>query len=189
VLTLQIVPYFSPASNPPPKCAEEANPEFKRAGYIARPSGAALAGRRAFLRTRVVAVSYIAPWKAFSASASPPPLPSRQPRRALACPAHPDRRLLRLSNASRKFRGLKAACLFAYGRVKLFPAHSAASTKNFRRLRGHPWHRRCHHRRPAPRRTALLVPVNWKVGSMASAFGWLAACVSFSLSSAASGSL
>src|SRR5260370_33187951 len=62
VLTLQIVPYFLTGFESAPKCAEEANPEFKRAGYMRAIAMALLVGA-SFYALSVVAVGYIAPWQ------------------------------------------------------------------------------------------------------------------------------
>src|ERR1700724_2890077 len=61
LLTLQIVPYFLTGFESAPKCAEEANPEFKRAGYMRAIAAALLVGA-SFYALSVVAVGYIAPW-------------------------------------------------------------------------------------------------------------------------------
>src|SRR6266849_1386995 len=62
VLTLQIVPYFLTGFESAPKCAEEANPEFHRSGYM-RAIGSALLVGAGFYALSVAAVSYIAPWQ------------------------------------------------------------------------------------------------------------------------------
>ncbi len=62
VLTLQIVPYFLTGFESAPKCAEEANPEFKRAGYMRAIALALLVGA-GFYALSIIAVSYVAPWQ------------------------------------------------------------------------------------------------------------------------------
>src|SRR5258707_11985362 len=62
VLTLQIVPYFLTGFESAPKCAEEANPEFKRAGYMRAIALALLVGA-GFYSLCIIAVSYVAPWQ------------------------------------------------------------------------------------------------------------------------------
>src|SRR5712675_1013457 len=61
VLTLQIVPYFMTGFESAPKVAEEANPEFKRAGYMRAIALALLVGA-GFYALSIIAVSYVAPW-------------------------------------------------------------------------------------------------------------------------------
>src|SRR6202022_1505554 len=57
VLTLQIVPYFLTGFESAPKCAEEANPEFRRSGYMRAIALPLLVGA-GFYALSVVAVGY-----------------------------------------------------------------------------------------------------------------------------------
>jgi amino acid transporter len=178
VLTLQIVPYFLTGFESAPKCAEEANPEFKRAGYM-RAIGAALLVGAAFYALVVVAVSYIAPWQSLlgkrfaTAIAFEQALGARWPVLLILIAA--------FFGLFQCFNGnfvASSRLLFAYGRRQTIPAAFGRIHEKFQTpsvaifgiaaatiaglLLG----------------DALLVPVT-EVGSMASAFGWLATCVSF----------
>jgi amino acid transporter len=180
VLTLQIVPYFLTGFESAPKCAEEANPEFKRAGYM-RAIGAALLVGAAFYALVVVAVSYIAPWQSLlgkrfaTAVAFEQALGARWPVLLILIAA--------FFGLFQCFNGnfvASSRLLFAYGRRQTIPGAFGRIHEKFQTpsvailgiaaatiaglLLG----------------DALLVPVT-EVGSMASAFGWLAACVSFFL--------
>src|SRR5260221_150110 len=62
VLTLQIVPYFLTGFESAPKCAEEANPDFHRSGYMRAIAMALLIGA-GFYALTIVAVAYVAPWQ------------------------------------------------------------------------------------------------------------------------------
>src|SRR5258708_39049218 len=62
VLTLQIVPYFLTGFESAPKCAEEANPDFHRSGYMRALAIALLIGA-GFYALTTVAVAYVAPWQ------------------------------------------------------------------------------------------------------------------------------
>src|SRR5216683_2769939 len=141
VRTLQSLPYFLTGFESAPKCAEEANPEFKRAGYMRAIAMALLVGA-SFYALSVVAVGYIAPWQSLigkrfaTAIAFEQALGARWPVLLILIAAF-------------------------FGLFQCFNGNFVASS---RLLFG----------------DALLVPVT-EVGSMASAFGWLAACVSFFL--------
>jgi amino acid transporter len=178
VLTLQIVPYFLTGFESAPKCAEEANPEFKRSGYMRAIAMALLLGA-AFYALVVVAVSYIAPWEGLlgkrfaTAIAFEHALGARWPVLLILIAA--------FFGLFQCFNGnfvASSRLLFAYGRRGTIPGPFA----------------RIHERFQTPSFAilsigaatiaglllgdALLVPVT-EVGSMASAFGWLATCVSF----------
>jgi amino acid transporter len=180
VLTLQIVPYFLTGFESAPKCAEEANPEFRRSGYMRAIALALLVGA-AFYALAVVAVAYIAPWqnlvgKRFAtAIAFEQALGARWPVRLIL--------VMAFFGLFQCFNGnfvASSRLLFAYGRRQTIPAPFG----------------RIHERFQTPSIAilgiaaatiaglllgdALLVPVT-EVGSMASAFGWLATCVSFFL--------
>src|SRR3979490_1265256 len=180
VLTLQIVPNFLPGLNTPRNGAEKANPEFRRSGYMRAIALALLVGA-GFYALAVVAVGYIAPWqnlvgKRFAtAIAFEQALGARWPVRLIL--------IMAFFGLFQCFNGnfvASSRLLFAYGRRQTIPAafgriHEKFQTPSMailaiaaatvaRLLLG----------------DALLVPVT-EVGSMASAFGWLATCVSFFL--------
>src|SRR5712671_3988758 len=180
VLTLQIVPYFLTGFESAPKCAEEANPEFKRAGYMRAIALALLVGA-GFYALCIIAVSYVAPWQSLlgkrfaTAIAFEHAFGARWPVLLILVAAFFG--LFQCFN--RKFVAT-SRLLFAYGRRQTIP----------------PAFVRIHEKFQTPSVAilgiaaatiaglllgdALLVPVT-EVGSMASAFGWLAACVSFFL--------
>jgi APA family basic amino acid/polyamine antiporter len=178
VLTLQIVPYFLTGFESAPKCAEEANPEFKRAGYMRAIAVGLLVGA-SFYALSVVAVGYITPWQSLlgkrfaTAIAFEQALGARWPVLLILAAA--------FFGLFQCFNGnfvASSRLLFAYGRRQTIPAAFG----------------RIHERFQTPSVAilgiaaatvaglllgdALLVPVT-EVGSMASAFGWLATCVSF----------
>jgi amino acid transporter len=178
VLTLQIVPYFLTGFESAPKCAEEANPEFKRAGYMRAIALALLVGA-AFYALSIIAVSYVAPWqnlvgKRFAtAIAFERALGARWPVTLIL--------VMAFFGLFQCFNGnfvASSRLLFAYGRRQTIPTIFG----------------RVHGRFQTPSVAilgiavatviglllgdALLVPVT-EVGSMASAFGWTAACLSF----------
>jgi basic amino acid/polyamine antiporter, APA family len=180
VLTLQIVPYFLTGFESAPKCAEEANPEFHRSGYTRAIASALLVGA-GFYALSVVAVGYIAPWQTLvgkrfaTAIAFEQALGARWPVRLIL--------VMAFFGLFQCFNGnfvASSRLLFAYGRRHTIPAAFA----------------RVHERFQTPSVAifviaiasvvglllgdALLVPVT-EVGSMASALGWLASCVSFFL--------
>jgi amino acid transporter len=180
ILTLQIVPYFLTGFESAPKCAEEANPEFKRSGYL-RAIALALVIGAGFYALAVIAVGYIAPWQNLIGTRFATAIAFEQ-----ALGAHwPVRVILVMAffGLFQCFNGnfvASSRLLFAYGRRKTIP----------------PAFGRIHEKFQTPSVAilgiavatfiglllgdALLVPVT-EVGSMASAFGWLATCVSFFL--------
>jgi basic amino acid/polyamine antiporter, APA family len=178
ILTLQIVPYFLTGFESAAKCAEEANPEFRRTDYMRAIAAALLVGA-GFYALCVVAVSYIAPWQSLmgkrfvTAIAFQQALRARWPVVLILVAA--------FFGLFQCFNGnfvASSRLLFAYGRRGTIPAVFG----------------RIHERFQTPTVSiiavaaatiaglllgdALLVPVT-EVGSMASAFGWLATCVSF----------
>ena len=180
VLTLQIVPYFLTGFESAPKCAEEANPEFKRSGYMCAIALALLIGA-GFYALAIVAVGYIGAWqnligKPFAtAVAFEQALGARWPVSLIL--------VMAFFGLFQCFNGnfvASSRLLFAYGRRQTIPAPLGRIHQKFQTpsiailciaaatiaglLLG----------------DALLVPVT-EVGSMASAFGWLATCLSFFL--------
>jgi amino acid transporter len=180
VLTLQIVPYFLTGFESAPKCAEEANPEFKRAGYMRAIALALLVGA-SFYALSVLAVGYIAPWQGLVGKRFATAIAFEQ-----ALGAHwPVRLILVMAffGLFQCFNGnfvASSRLLFAYGRRQTIPSGFG----------------RVHEKFQTPSLAilgiavatiaglflgdALLVPVT-EVGSAASAFGWLATCLSFVL--------
>ena len=180
VLTIQIVPYFLTGFESASKSAEEANPEFKRAGYMRAIAMALLVGA-GFYALSIAAVGYIAPWQSLlgkrfaTAIAFEQALGARWPVSLIL--------VMAFFGLFQCFNGSFVASsrlLFAYGRRQTIPVIFGRVHEKFQTpsvaifgiavatiiglLLG----------------DALLVPVT-EVGSMASAFGWLATCFSFFL--------
>jgi basic amino acid/polyamine antiporter, APA family len=177
LLTLQIVPYFLTGFESAPKAAEEAHPGFPSTGFF-RAIVMALFVGAGFYVLAVAAVSYISPWQALmgkrfaTALAFEHALGAQWPVRLIL--------LMALFGLFQCFNGnfvASSRLLFAYGRRRSIPTvfgkvHERFLTPNVAvlgiaagtlagLLLG----------------DALLVPVT-EVGSMASALGWLAACLS-----------
>jgi len=178
LLTLQIVPYFMTGFESVPKYAEEANPEFRPKSYM-KAIAMALGVGAIFYALSIAAVAYIAPWQSLlgrrfaTAIAFEQGLGARWPVRLILTMA--------LFGLFQCFNGNFAAStrlLFAYGRRgTIYPRFGTV-----------------HKRFLTPSVAvvgitmgtlvglflgdALLVPVT-EVGSMASALGWFAACLSF----------
>ena len=178
LLTLQIVPYFMTGFESAPKVAEEAHPGFPPTGFF-RAIVMALFVGAAFYVLAVGAVAYIAPWqdligKRFAtAIAFEQALGARWPVRLILTMA--------LFGLFQCFNGnfvASSRLLFAYGRRRTIDPRFGTVHEKFLTpsvaivgitaatliglLLG----------------DALLVPVT-EVGSMASALGWFAACLSF----------
>jgi basic amino acid/polyamine antiporter, APA family len=177
VLTLQIVPYFLTGFESAPKTVEEASPGFARSGYWRAIALALLVGA-SFYALTILAVGYIAPWQRLlgkrfaTAIAFEQALGARWPVRLILVAA--------FFGLFQCFNGnfvASSRLLFAYGRRQTIPAVFGRIHEKFQTpsvavlgisaatmiglLLG----------------DSLLVPVT-EVGSMASAFGWLATCVS-----------
>ena len=178
LLTLQIVPYFMTGFESVPKYAEEANPEFRPKSYM-KAIAMALGVGAIFYALSIAAVAYIAPWQSLlgrrfaTAIAFEQGLGARWPVRLILTMA--------LFGLFQCFNGNFAAStrlLFAYGRRGTIYSRFGAVHKRFLT--------------PSVAVVgitvgtlvglflgdALLVPVT-EVGSMASALGWFAACLSF----------
>jgi amino acid transporter len=178
LLTLQIVPYFMTGFESVPKYAEEANPEFRPKSYM-KAIAMALGVGAIFYALSIAAVAYIAPWQSLlgrrfaTAIAFEQGLGARWPVRLILTMA--------LFGLFQCFNGNFAAStrlLFAYGRRGTIYRRFGAIHKRFLT--------------PSVAVVgitvgtlvglflgdALLVPVT-EVGSMASALGWFAACLSF----------
>jgi basic amino acid/polyamine antiporter, APA family len=178
LLTLQIVPYFMTGFESAPKVAEEAHPGFRSTGFFRAIVMALFAGA-GFYVLAVAAVAYIAPWpgligKRFAtAIAFEQALGARWPVRLIL--------IMALFGLFQCFNGnfvASSRLLFAYGRRSTIDPRFGTVHEKYLTpsvavlgiatgtlvgvLLG----------------DALLVPVT-EVGSMASALGWFAACLSF----------
>ena len=178
VLTIQIVPYFMTGFESAPKVAEEAHLDFPASGFF-RAIAMALFVGAGFYVLAVAAVAYVAPWQGLigkrfvTAIAFEQALGARWPVRLIL--------IMAMFGLFQCFNGnfvASSRLLFAYGRRRTIPPRFGEVHEKFLTpsvavvgitvgtltgvLLG----------------DALLVPVT-EVGSMASALGWLAACVSF----------
>jgi basic amino acid/polyamine antiporter, APA family len=177
VLTLQIVPFFLTGFESIPKYAEESNPNFRERSYL-WAIALALGVGVFFYALSIAAVAYAAPWRS---------LLSQRLATAVAFESSgaqwPVRLILVMAmfGLFQCFNGNFVAStrmLFAFGRRRTVPARFGTVHEKFLTpsvavlgitagtlaglLLG----------------DALLVPVT-EVGSMASALGWFAACLSF----------
>ena len=178
LLTLQIVPYYVTGFESVPKVAEESHPGFPPERYFVAIALALLLGA-GFLAMAVGAVSYIAPWQSLAGKRFATAIAFEDGTHTLWVP----RLILGIALVAllQVFNGNFVAAtrlLFAFGRRRTVPGAFGA----------------VHERYQTPKVAivavtaatlvglllgdALLVPVS-EVGSMASAFGWLAACASF----------
>jgi amino acid transporter len=178
LLTLQIVPYFMTGFESVPKAAEEARTEFRSTGFF-RAIVMALVVGAGFYVLAVAAVAYVSPWQGLlgkrfaTAIAFEQALGARWPVRLILMTA--------MFGLFQCFNGnfvASSRMLFAFGRRRTI----------------HPSFGTVHAEFLTPSVAvlgitagtlgglllgdALLVPVT-EVGSMASALGWFAACVSF----------
>ncbi|HKV64237.1 MAG TPA: APC family permease [Candidatus Acidoferrum sp.] len=178
LLTLQIVPYFMTGFESAPKAGEEAHPGFRPTGFF-RAIVMALFVGAGFYVLAVAAVAYIAPWQGLlgkpfaTAIAFEQALGARWPVRLIL--------IMALFGLFQCFNGnfvASSRLLFAYGRRRTIS----------------PLFGTVHEKFLTPSAAvlgitagtlvglllgdALLVPVT-EVGSMASALGWFAACLSF----------
>src|SRR5215472_6410849 len=180
LLTLQIVPYFVTGFESVPKVAEEAHPGFPPGDFFKAIAMALLVGAGFYVLT-IGAVAYIAPWQSLAGKRFATAIAFEQGTHSVW--------LVRLILAItlvglfQVFNGNFVAStrlLFAYGRrgtlapifAKLHAVNraptvaiSAVAAGTFAGLL---------------LGDSLLVPVT-EVGSMASALGWFAACISFFL--------
>ena len=178
LLTLQIVPYFMTGFESVPKMAEEAHTEFRSRGFFRAIAMAVMVGA-VFYVLAVAAVAYVAPWQSLlgkrfaTAIAYEHALGVRWPVRIIL--------VMAMFGLFQCFNGnfvASSRLLFAFGRRRtILPSfgevHEKFQTPSIAVL-------------GIAAGTlvalflgdALLVPVT-EVGSMASALGWLATCVSF----------
>jgi basic amino acid/polyamine antiporter, APA family len=178
LLTLQIVPYFLTGFESVPKYAEEAKPEFRERSYM-KAIALALGVGVFFYAVSIAAVAYIAPWLGLlgrrfaTAIAFEQGIGARWPVELIL--------FMAFFGLLQCFNGNFAAStrlLFAYGRRRTIhesfgTVHPVFLTPSVAvigitvgTLAG------------LFLGDALLVPVT-EVGSMASALGWFAACLSF----------
>jgi amino acid transporter len=178
LLTLQIVPYFMTGFESVPKYAEEANPDFRNKNYM-QAIGLALGVGALFYALSIAAVAYIAPWQSLlgkrfaTAIAFEHGIGKHWPVQLIL--------VMALFGLFQCFNGNFAAStrlLFAYARrgtvaprfatvhEKFFTPSVAVIGITAGTLAG------------LLLGDSILVPIT-EVGSMASALGWLAACVSF----------
>jgi basic amino acid/polyamine antiporter, APA family len=178
VLTLQIVPYFMTGFESVPKAAEEAHLNFQSTGFFRAIAMAVLVGA-GFYVLAVGAVAYVAPWQGLigkrfaTAIAFEQALGARWPVQLIL--------VMALFGLFQCFNGnfvASSRLLFALGRRGTILPRFGVVQENFQTpsvaicgitaatlaglLLG----------------DALLVPVT-EVGSMASALGWFATCLSF----------
>jgi APA family basic amino acid/polyamine antiporter len=178
LLTLQIVPYFMTGFESAPKEAEEAHLEFPPSGFLRAITMAVLVGA-GFYVLAVAAVAYVGPWQGLigkrfaTAIAFEQALGARWPVRLILAMA--------LFGLFQCFNGnfvASSRLLFAFGRRRTIPPRFGEIHEKFltpfiavlgitaATLAG------------VLLGDALLVPVT-EVGSMASALGWFATCLSF----------
>jgi amino acid transporter len=178
LLTLQIVPYFVTGFESVPKMAEESHPGFPPRDFFRAIALALLVGT-GFYVLAVGAASYIAPWQSLLGKRFATAIAFEQGTHSASLA----RLILGISLVAllQVFNGNFVAAtrlLFAFGRRRTIPGAFAAVHAEYLTptvailgvtaatlvglLLG----------------DALLVPVT-EVGSMASAFGWLATCASF----------
>jgi APA family basic amino acid/polyamine antiporter len=178
LLTLQIVPYFMTGFESVPKYAEEANPDFRQTSYM-QAIGLALGVGALFYALSIAAVAYIAPWQT---------LLGKRFATAIAFE----------HGIGRHWPVQLILTMALFGLFQCFNGNFAASTRLLfayaRRGTVAPCFATIHARFSTPSVAiigitagtlfglllgdAILVPVT-EVGSMASALGWLAACLSF----------
>ncbi|MDQ1409973.1 MAG: hypothetical protein QOJ41_1708 [Acidobacteriaceae bacterium] len=180
LLTLQIVPYFMTGFESVPKVAEEAHPEFRARGFSRAILLAVIVGA-GFYVTVTAAVAYVAPWQGLLGKPFATAIAFEQgtgapwPVRVVMASA-----MLALFEVFNGNFVASSRLLFAFGRrgtiyARFGKVHErfltpsvaivgVASATIVGLLLG----------------DAILVPVT-EVGSMASATGWLMACLSFFL--------
>jgi basic amino acid/polyamine antiporter, APA family len=178
LLTLQIVPYFLTGFESVPKYAEESNPDFRPKSYM-QAIGLALGVGAFFYALCILAVGYIAPWQS---------LLGKRFATAIA-----------FEHGLGKHWPVQLILVMSlFGLFQCFNGNFAASTRLLfayaRRRTISPRFAKIHDRFLTPSAAviaitmgtlialllgdSILVPIT-EVGSMASALGWLAACLSF----------
>ena len=176
LLVLQIVPYFMTGFESVPKCAEEASPEFRKEGFF-RAILLALAVAVVFYTAVVALIAYLRPWQELA--------------------SQPFATAVAFEHAFRSRRVVELLLLAALvSLLKVFNGNFVAASRLLfalgRRGLVHAGFGRVHGRNLVPSVAvlalggatalaaclgdAILVPIT-EVGSMASALGWLAACL------------
>lgn len=178
LLTLQIVPYFMTGFESVPKYAEEANPDFRNNNYM-QAIGLALGVGALFYALSIAAVAYIAPWQS---------LLGKRFATAIAFE----------HGIGKHWPVQLILTMSLFGLFQCFNGNFAASTRLLfafaRRGTVAPRFATVHEKFFTPSVAvigitvgtllglllgdSILVPIT-EVGSMASALGWFAACVSF----------
>jgi amino acid transporter len=178
LLVLQIVPYFMTGFESAPKCAEEANPEFRVRGFFLAIMAALVVGT-AFYCIVIFIAGYAWPWQDL---AHRPMATAYAFRHAIGLPWVVDLILVAaLLSLMKVFNGnllASSRLLFALGRQRMIDARM-----------GH-----LHEKHQTPSFAVLaigvltaagvclgksiLVPIS-EVGSMAAACGWLSACAAY----------
>ncbi len=178
LLTLQIVPYFLTGFESVPKYAEESNPDFRPKSYM-QAIALALGVGAFFYALCILSVGYIAPWQSLlgkrfaTAVAFEHGLGKHWPVQLIL--------VMSLFGLFQCFNGNFAASsrlLFAYARRGTVASHFAAIHPKFSTPSGAIVGITVGTLIALLLGDAILVPVT-EVGSMASALGWLAACLSF----------
>jgi APA family basic amino acid/polyamine antiporter len=177
-LTLQIVPYFVTGFESVPKAAEESHPGFPPRDFFKAIAMALLVGA-GFYVLAVGAVSYIAPWQSLLGKRFATAIAFEQGTHS----AWVARLILGISLVAllQVYNGNFVAStrlLFAFGRRGTIPGVFAAVHVEHLTPTGAILGVTAATLVGLLAGDALLVPVT-EVGSMASAFGWLATCVSF----------
>lgn len=178
LLVLQIVPYFMTGFESVPKCAEEANPEFRAHGFFRAIMAALLVGA-AFYCIIIFVAGYSWPWQQLT---NQPLATAYALRHAVGASWVVNLVLIAaLLSLMKIFNGnflASTRLLFALGREQMIDARLA----------------RLHERNQTPwvsvvtiglvtaagvcLGSSILVPIT-EVGSMAAACGWLAACTAY----------
>jgi APA family basic amino acid/polyamine antiporter len=186
LLVIQIVPYFMTGFESVPKCAEEANPEFRSRGFFTAIMLAVLVGV-VFYAAVIAVVAWVYPWQPLTRQSFATAFAFRQ--------AFHSEWLVNV---------ILAAAILSL--LKVFNGNFIASSRLFFSLgrRGLIDERigRVHERNLTPANAALavgvltamgafageaiLIPIT-EVGSMASAVGWLATCAAYLAIERASG--
>jgi amino acid transporter len=178
LLTLQIVPYFMTGFESVPKVAEEAHKDFRSTGFFRAIVMAILVGA-GFYVLAVAAVAYVAPWQGLigkrfaTAIAFEQALGARWPVRLIL--------VMAMFGLFQCFNGnfvASSRMLFAFGRRRTIPAAFGIVHEEFLTPSAAVLGITAATLGGLLLGDALLVPVT-EVGSMASALGWFAACVSF----------
>jgi amino acid transporter len=180
LLTLQIVPYFLTGFESIPKVAEEAHPDFRSREFF-RAIALALFVSVGFYVLAIASVSFAAPWQSLlgksfaTAIAFEHAIGSRWPVAVIV--------IAGILGLCQCFNGNFVAAsrlLFSFGRRATIPSRFAVLDLRFQTPHIAIFAIALGTLIAVCLGDALLVPIT-EVGSMASAFGWLAACVSLAV--------